>query len=283
MINDDFDNKNNISTYEDKLVFKDFSEKINHITKIALKNKSNTLTFEKKKGEWVLKEYPEFPVYQERVRRFLTTLAQMTFTEKKSDKVEDMKYFGFSPLKNPTSPMTEVILSNKDGQQIEKFDIGWYDIDIGRGAKAAFIRLNNQFQVWLAEADFYDLSLNKNVWTYSSLWNLRFGRFISYNGIDDDMKVMTMVKILLNSYAEKIVDTIEGKKVFEIKISAENDNNVTLLFYKSEKNNKYYVQYDFGQTISGKHLEFFAQYVKGKYLEISADAWEKIYDNTTKK
>ncbi|MBO5038207.1 MAG: Gldg family protein [Alphaproteobacteria bacterium] len=278
-----FDNKNNISTYEDKLVFKDFSKKINNITKITLKNSSHTLTFEKKKGEWVLSEYPEFPVYQKRIRRFLTTLAQMTYAEKKSDKVEDMKYFGFSPLKNPKSPMTEVILNDKDGQQIEKFDIGWYDIDIGRGAKAAFIRLNNQFQVWLAEADFYDLSLNKNAWTYSSLWNLRFGRFISYNGIDEDMKVMTMVKILLNSYAEKIVDTIEGKKVFDIKILAENDNNVTLLFYKSEKNNKYYVLYDFGQTISGKHLEFFAQYVKGKYLEISADTWEKIYDNTTKK
>lgn len=278
-----FDNKNNISTYEDKLVFKDFSDKINNITKIVLKNKSSTLTFEKKNGEWVLNEYPEFPVYQERIRRFLTTIAQMTYAEKKSDKVEDMKYFGFSPLKNKKSPMTEVLLTDKDGQQIEKFDIGWYDIDIGRGAKAAFIRLNNQFQVWLAEADFYDLSLNKNAWTYSSLWNLRFGRFINYNRIDDNLKVMTMAKILLNSYAEKIVDGIVGKKIFEIKIAAENDNDITLLFYKSSEHNKYYVRYDFGQNTSGKHLAFFKRYVNGKYLEISPDTWEKIYDYTTKK
>lgn len=65
-----------------------------------------------------------------------------------------MKYFGFSSLKNENSPTIEVGLYNNANQEIENFEIGWYDMDLGRGSKAAFIRLKNQFQVWEADADF---------------------------------------------------------------------------------------------------------------------------------
>lgn len=84
-------------------------------------------------------------------------------------------------------------------------------MDLGRGSKAAFIRLKNQFQVWEADADFYDLSLDRNAWTYSSLWNLRFGRLISCNQITDNIKVMNIAKILLNVYYQSISENIKGK------------------------------------------------------------------------
>jgi hypothetical protein len=274
-----FDNKNNISTYENVPVFKDFKNKINQISQIKLETSKQTLIFEKENGVWVLKDAPNIPVYQERIRHFLVELNDMTFSEKKSDRMEDMKFFGFSSLKNKESPMTTVSLFDKDNKLLETFDIGWYDIDIGRGAKAAYIRLNNQFQIWLAEVDFYDLSLNKSSWTYSTLWNLRFGRFAQYNDVTDTKKIMNVVKKLLNLYFVDIKDNIEAKKIAEMQIIAEKLNNINLVFYKTD-DNKYYVQYEFIGKPTGKHLEFFADYVKDKYLEISQDTWDKIKDDT---
>lgn len=273
------DNENTISKYEDKPVFKDFGQYINKISAIKLSNHSQTLTFVRKNGIWMLDEYPNLPVYQERIFRLLVALNNMTFSEKKSDKIEDMKFFGFSSLKDENSPMINLSLFDEKNNVLENFDIGWHDIDIGRGSKAAYIRLNNQFQIWLAEVDFYDLSLDKNAWTYSSLWNLRFGRFISYNSITDNAKVMNMVKKLLNLYLENVFDKVNAEKIAELNIKSENNNFINLLFYKS-KDNRYYVQYDFINKPHGKHLEFFAKYVKDKYLEISQETWDKIKDDT---
>ena len=273
------DNKNNISIYENKPVFKDFSAKLNQIDKIKIENSKGTLTFSKNNGLWILEEAPNIPVYQKRIRSLLVALNNMTFFEKKSDKSDDMKYFGFSPLQNEKSPMTTISLFDKQNNILETLDIGWYDIDIGRGAKAAYIRLKNQFQVWLAEIDFYELSTDIKSWTYSSLWNLRYGRFISYNGITDDARVRDVVKKLLNLYIVNIVADIDVQKIAEMKLDVENNNFITLNFYKSG-DNKYYIKYDFIAPPQGKHLEFFADAINGKYAEISEETWEKIKDDT---
>lgn len=274
-----FDNKNNISKYEDTLVFKDFKNKINQIEHIKFENSSTVLEFVKNNGVWFIKDQPNLPVYQERIRRFLMAMNNMTFFEKKSDRVEDMKFFGFSPLKDKSSPMTTVTLFDKKGAVLENLDIGWYDVDIGRGAKAAYIRLHNQFQIWLAEVDFYNLSLDKKDWTYSTLWNLRYGRFLQYNDVTDNRRVMTVVKKLLNNYIVDITDKIEAKKIAEMQIIAENSNNINLDFYKSD-DGKYYIQYNFIAKPNGKHLEFFAGFIKNKFAEISEETWENLKDDT---
>lgn len=272
------DNKSNITVYEDKLVFDDFAQKINKIQKIELKGSQNTLSFVHTDDNiWKL-EGTALPVYQERIRKFLSAIHNMTFAEKKSDKVEDMKYFGFVSLQDTNSPMTSVKLYDTDGNVLETFDIGWQNIDIGRGSKGSFIRLNNQFQIWLAEVDFFDLSLNPNAWTYSSLWNLRFGRFIGFNGVTDNKRVMELVKKLLNNYIIGIADNIEAKEIGEIKFDIENNNFINLVFYKTA-DNKFYVQYQFISKPNGAYLEFFAQFVKNKYLEISQETWESLKDD----
>lgn len=273
------DNRNNISNYEDMPVFKNFSDKINSIKTIKLEQSNASLTFEKDKDIWILKEFPEIPVYQERIRSFLVALNNMTFFEKKSGHVEDMPYFGFSPLQDKKSPMTSISLFDDKQELIEGFDVGWHDIDIGRGSKAAYIRLDKQFQVWLADVDFYDLTLDKNSWTYNSLWNLRFGRFIDYNDVNDNQKVMLLVKKLLNLYFENVIDGVEAKNIAYIKIKAENNNYIHLDFYKTS-DGKYFMRYNFMNVPHGKHLEFFAKFVDGKYVEISKETWDVLKDDT---
>lgn len=270
-----FDNKNTISEYEDKPVFQNMKKTITDTTEIQLQNNKEKLTFILKDGIWSLKEYPNLPVYQERIRSFLLSLDNMIFYEKKSDQAEDMRYFGLSSLKNKNSPTIEVTLSNNQHQVLEEFDIGWYDLDLGRGAKAAYIRLNNQFQVWLVSVDFYDLSVDKNAWTYSSLWNLRFGRFISYNNIKDDEKIMALVKDLLNTQILSVEQNVTAEKSFSVTIFVENNNEIKIDFYITAEQ-KYYAKYNFITQPRGKHLIFFESYIKDKYLEISKQAWEKI-------
>lgn len=276
------DNKNNIEKYEDKPVFYDFSSKINKIQRIELQESSQQLTFERTSDNiWVLRDTPDIPVYQERIKKFLFALSSMTFAEKKSDKVEDMKYFGFSSLKDENSPMTSVRLFDSKNNIIEAFDIGWQNIDIGRGSKAAFIRLDKQFQIWLAEVDFYDLSLTKEAWTYSSLWNLRFGRFLGFNGKIDDVSVMNLAKKLLNLYIIDIKMDIDARPIGIIKLDIENNNFINLAFFKT-KDDMYYMQYQFVTKPQGAHLEFFAHFVKDKYLEISKETWDQLKDDTIK-
>ena len=269
------DNKNNISTYEGNFVFKDFNKKVNNIKKISLKGSQENLTFVKKDGVWVLENNETLPVYQERISSFLVSLSNMVFYEKKSDKVEDLKFFGFSPLENKQSPMIEVYLMDEDNKNIERFDIGWYDIDLGRDAKAAFIKFENQFQVWMVDVDFYDLSLDEKFWTYSSLWDLRFGRFISFNDISEEKSIMNIVKNLIKTEITDVLDNIEGKKEGKIAIKSENYNNIDMVFY-STPDDRFFVKYEFLTTPKGKHLEFFAKGLRDMFLEISKTDWENL-------
>ncbi|MBR5154793.1 MAG: Gldg family protein [Alphaproteobacteria bacterium] len=274
------DNRNVISQYEGKYVFEKLNDKLNSIKKITLKNAGNELVFEFNKGKWELKD-SKLPVYQERIRSFLVSLCNMVYYEKKSDKVEDIKYFGFSDLKDENSPTIEVELLDDKGLVVSEFDIGWYDLDLGRGSKASYIKFKNQFQVWKVEADFYDLSLDKKNWTYSSLWNLRFGRFIEYNDINDDKKVMNIVKNMLNIYAKDIHnDVLDVSQIGKIRIKSENDNYFDVVFY--EKDNRYFVKYDFIAKPKGKHLKIFAESIDGKYIEILKQDWELLKDDTTR-
>jgi hypothetical protein len=206
----------------------------------------------------------------------------MRFYEKKSNKVEDLKFFGFSSLKDKNSPMITVLLSDINDNSLAEFDIGWYNLDLGRGSKAAYIKLKNQFQVWLTEVDFFDLSLNTDYWTYSSLWNLRFGRFISYNNISDSAQIMNLVKELLNIYIINVSENINGKEIEKIHVISENNNDFNLVFYKTI-DNKYFVKYEFINFPNGNHFEFFAKHIENKYLEISESDWKRIKDVINKK
>ena len=193
-----------------------------------------------------------------------------------------MRYCGYSPLENKAYPMISVELNNKTGEEIAAFDIGWYDIDLGRGSKSAFIRLKNKFQVWLVEADFYDLSLDVKNWTYSSLWNLRFGRLISFNDISTDQEVMNLAKTLLNSYYTDIEEKSKASKLASVQIKAEYNNLLDIVFYKSS-DDKYFIEYVFLTQPYGKHLMFFEKYVRGKFLQISKEFWEEIKNVTKSK
>lgn len=274
------DNRNSISKYEGKLMFENFSEKVNKIKKITLKKSKQNITFVQNNGLWEIEGNKNIPVYQERIRSFLVTLNNAVKYEKKSDKVEDLKFFGFSSLSDKNSPTIEVLLEDEKGVDLENFEIGWFDIDIGRGSKACFMKQKNQFLVWMVEADFYDLSIDEKNWTYSSLWNLRFGRFIKYNDVVEEKDIMNMVKKLLNIYTIGAQKNIDAQFVGKINIMSEN-GYAYLSFYETN-DDRYFVKYAFNTKKETKHIDIFEKYVKGLFLEINKEDWEKIKDDTIK-
>ncbi len=264
-----------IESYENKPVFGSLREKINDVSKITFQNNNASLEFYLNDGLWKLRGHETFPVYQERIRSFLSALLEAVYYEKKSDRGEDLEKFGLAPLGVADSPNIRIELKNADGQNLTAFNVGRYDLDIGRGAKAAYIKFDNRFQVWLIAADFIDLEPTWQNWTYSSLWNLRFGRLAAVDGKTDTDLLADLARTMLNTYFNgSIPQSKQAEKAFAFLLNVENNNKLTVSFYKLK--NKYYVAYDFIGTINGKHLQTFADSTKNKFFEITAEDMEKV-------
>ena len=264
-----------IESYENQPVFKDLKNKINDIHQVIIQNNQASLDFYLKDGEWQLKGYEDFPVYQERVRSFLSALLEAVYYEKKSDRGEDLNKFGLAPQEVPNSQNIRIELKSADGKNLTAFNVGKYDQDIGRGAKAAYIKFDDKFQVWLIAADFIDLEPTWQNWTYSTLWNLRFGRLAAVNKDTDTDKLANLARVLLNTYAlsAQTPDT-SAQEILTLNLEAEGNNQITLHFY--QKDSHFFAAYDFGEKINGKHLQTFADSAKNKFFAIKAEDMEKI-------
>lgn len=265
-----------IEKYENKLVFPELFKDINEVAQINIKNHDNELNLYKESGVWKLQNPANLPVYQERIRSFLSSLIEARYFERKTANAEYLSRFGLSPIEKANSKNTRIELKNAAGKVITAFEVGKYDVDIGRGAKAAYVKFDNKFQVWLIAADFVDLSTKWQEWTYANLWNLRFGRLSGYNNEKDKNWIMMLMKQLLNTPMQQESKVIANPKLqFEINLEVEQNNQVEIQFFKS-KDGKSWVKYNFIRVENNNHLQFFESYVNDKFYEISAPNMEKI-------
>ena len=84
-----------------------------------------------------------------------------------------------------------------------------------------------------------DLQLNPADWTFSTLWNLRFGRLASVNGQNNTSFVADIAKELLNIYFISARPQIDKSvKVLELDIAGEGDSHTIINFYRD--NGRYY-------------------------------------------
>lgn len=277
-----------VNKYENKFndlqenlpVFPNLANKINNVEQIVLQNNLKKLVFRKdKNGEWQLAETPHYPVYQNRIRNLLTNLIAATYYEKKSSEFESLKNFGLLPIENDESSAVLIDLQNNKGNSIAKINVGEIDVELGRGSRGAYIRSENSFQVWLAQMDLINLDLNPQNWTFSSIWNLQFGRIISVNNINNKDLSANIVKVFLNSHFIGATTELKNPtQLFSVDLAVEDNNYLTLNFY--EKNNKYWVAYKFDKIASIDLLKNFAQYAKGVFYELSEKDMEKIKNAT---
>ena len=269
--------RNAVDLYENRPVFEDLTAELNRVEKISLTSAAGSLHFYKENNVWKLEGYPCLPVYQERIRRFLASLAAAVYYEKKSDKAEYLSRFGLAPAAAKDSPATEVLLEGENGKKLADFSIGKYDIDIGRGARAAYIRFADKFQVWMVKADLIDLSTAANDWTYSSLWNLRFGRLSGFNGSNNLNRTTELVKTLLNTaFVDSAEAETEGKKVLSLKLDVENAVQTEIDIWQNEGH--IYADYIFDSADKKGYLGFFAETAAKCRYEISKDNLKKIED-----
>jgi len=269
------DNRTPVSAYENKLIFPRLDKEINQLTEIELHAADGTLTFVRSNNLWTLREKPDFPVYQERIRRFLNAMLEARYYEKRTADPEYLAGFGLTPPEAPGSRSIRIILRRDNRQILTDFEVGDFNIDIGRGTRGAYLKFPGQFQVWLARADFIDLSVDWRDWTYSTLWNLRFGRIADTDKIHAAEPLTLLVRDLLTTPLLKAYRDAENMESFQsLDILTEDRNQLRLLFYR--RNGKYYVRYLFDNSIAGKHLQFFAGYAKSLLYEIPALNMEKI-------
>lgn len=268
-------NYQEIDSYEGQLMFKGLTGKINDVDRVVLTSHQHQLVFYKDQGLWKLEGENNLAVMQDRMRSFLSALLEARFYEKKSSKVEYLSKFGLQPVSVEGSPNIRIELLDNKNKLVEKFEVGKYDIEIGRGTRAAYIKFDNQFQVWLAAIELIDLSTNKTEWTFSRLWDLRFGRFLSFNHITNVDPLADLAKYMLNTTIISSTNTLpEAKELFVIDLQVEGNEKIKLSFF--EKENKYFVNYEFITPPKAEFLKLFAGVMRGNFYEISKTDMEKI-------
>lgn len=269
-------NRSEIDAYENRLVFPHLTEQLNQIDKIVIKNNRQTLTFINIEGLWQLEEMPNLPVYQERIRRLLTTIAETTYFARKSDKAQNLAKFNLAPIEDESSKVVEISLFNAD-KNIADFYLGDINVDLGRGAMAAYMRFADQFQVWEIKADFVDMDLDWHNWTYAHLWDLRFGRLLASSGTEHEQQVLViLLKELLNTPITEVVAKPVVVPKLEIPLNVEDGNKVTISFY--QLNDKAYAVFNFDKNNQNKHLQLWARYLSAKAVEIDNAQMEKIVE-----
>ena len=260
--------------YLDKPAFPELIQNINNVERITLSGYQKELKFYKENGVWKLQDQG-LPVLQDRVRSFLSAMLEAVYFEKKSGQAQYLNRFGLQPTDQPDAPGVWVKLQDNKGKTIEHFEVGHYDIEIGRGTRAAYIRFAKQFQVWQIAADFIDLSLRPQDWTYSTLWNLRLGRFISFNGNTDIYAVADLARRMLNTEILSISTKQPGTKpMFSFSLLVEGENEIKVSAWQNQ--NRYYISYDFKHIPNENRLQLFEKYTKSKFYEISAIDMEKL-------
>ena len=269
-------NYSSVDAYENKLVFPEFKNHLNEIDRIALQTNKKQLTFELKDNQWHLKEMPDLPVYQERIRRLLTTLADARYFARKSDKAENLAMFNLLPIEDKNSDVVRVTVTAGENV-VQSFNLGDIDIDIGRGGKAAYMRFDDQFQVWEISADFVSMDLDWHYWTYSHLWDLRFGRPTDdVDNIFMKQYMVNLMRLLLNTPYEKVIDDPHKDALATIKFKIEDNNKAELSFYKDGEMS--YVTYTFDENNKNPHLKLLAEYLNGKACVIESEKMEKFLD-----
>ncbi|MBP5216111.1 MAG: Gldg family protein [Alphaproteobacteria bacterium] len=269
-------NRSSIDEFENKKAFPEISKNINHIDTIEIKSQQTTLTFYKDDGLWKLREVSDFPVFQERIRRLLTTVSDATFFARKSNKAENLALFNLLPVEDTNSKALRLTFKN-GADHIKSFLLGDINIDIGRGSKAAYMRFDDQFQVWEINADFIDMDTDWHKWTYSHLWDLRFGRLYDRNNNPkNEMNLANIMALMLNTELLETTDIPNEKPLLKFDLFIENGNYASICFYK--KANQGLVSYIFDENNPNKHLKLFASYFQNRAAVVDLDKLEKIVE-----
>lgn len=270
-------NQNKLNISQEKPLFDNFAQKINQIDTISFSNTSQRLTLIRQNNLWQIKDLPHIMVNQQRINRLLTSLISGRLLEQRTAKLENFAYFGLSPLSAPESQMTKLELSSGN-KALYTLEIGKYDIDLGRGLRGAYIKFPNKYEVWLSDLDFVSLNLDWHNWSFSHLWDLHFGRFISINNNNNPNFLADMARLLLNTPFISATDTSPTnlQKIQTLQVLSEGDNEFDIEFFQSD--NKIYAQYHFLKTAAQTDLHIFSGYAKSVFYEISETKWKEISD-----
>jgi len=257
---------------ENQLLFPQWQQQINLIENIYLEKNGKKLHFYKKDGLWYIKGYENYPMFQRRIINLIASIANARYLEKKSARAEYLPKFGLD-----AENVTTMTFSDAKNKNIIQFDIGKYDEEVGRGGRGAFLKFKNRFQVWLVEVDIISLDTNWRQWTMNNALDLRFGRILESDVIDNSDVLVILSKELLNTPLTLIENKPNNLQLLNtIKLTFENGDIITIYFEKNEE--AYYVRYQFNQPISGDYLKLFAKYADNKYYMIPQNNMEKITD-----
>ena len=198
----------------------------------------------------------------------LDALLEARIVEKKSDKIENLKRFGLH--EGEDSRATKVELKDADDKNIIAFSVGDYNVNLSRGAVGAYIKTDNQFQVWLSKVDLVDLSTDYHDWVLANLWDLQLGRLVKFEEINNQKNLAEMVAIMINTKLGEKKDFVSEADLYQTyNIKGEYFDILQLSIFQDNEN--YYISYNFSGIKKYALLEQFAQYMNKFYKIEKAD------------
>ncbi len=262
------------SLTDGQLLFPELSNQINNVTEIEFVGHNKSLKLIKKDDVWKIAGQEAFLVNQNRLRSFLSSLVRAEIYEKKADKIKNLPKFGLLPISDKNSKAVKVLLMRDKENRVVDFEIGNYNIELGRGHVGAYVRRPDKFEIWLALLDVVDLDLDFHNWSYANLWNLQFGRFVAMEHQKNTDILAKFVGVLLNTKLSETSVIPSEKDMFSIRLKGEDFDSVTLSFYQEQK--QCFVKYVFEGKITNPVLQKFADLMQNKFYEISCSDMEKI-------
>ncbi len=153
-----------IEDYEGKAVFASLMDKINDVEVIRIADSSGKAEIIKTSRGWAVKgrEHMRFNVVA--FNNFLSEMVNSRYLEKKTNNSKKFGYFNLLSIENNESKAHRISIVGHDGKMMFDILIGDMGVDIGRGGKGAYIRKSGEFQTWLIEGDFREVSANIDDW-----------------------------------------------------------------------------------------------------------------------
>lgn len=251
-----------------KVLFDNLEEQINNVVKLRIKNNSGDIVLIKKDGKWQVEGKEGYVFNHKRLRFLLDALLEARIVEKKSDKIENLKRFGLH--EGEDSRATKVELKDADDKNIIAFSVGDYNVNLSRGAVGAYIKTDNQFQVWLSKVDLVDLSTDYHDWVLANLWDLQLGRLVKFEEINNQKNLAEMVAIMINTKLGEKKDFVSEADLYQTyNIKGEYFDNLQLSIFQDNEN--YYISYNFSGIKKYALLEQFAKYMNKFYKIEKAD------------
>ncbi|MEE2704656.1 MAG: DUF4340 domain-containing protein [Pseudomonadota bacterium] len=164
--------KNLSSDFDAEIVFPDLINNLDSLSSIILRDKESTFTLYLKNDTWVIKERNDFPVDTKKLGEFLVKLSRAQKVEPKTSMEDRYSRLDLDSVSsNKESRIKQVILYDKEGDELANLSIGKRKFTLGSNEGGTYVLFSDDPQAWLVTGEI-NPGIRVRDWVNRSLINI---------------------------------------------------------------------------------------------------------------